>query len=195
MCSHLYFGILPKVSMELIGNSYSAMVSTPEILVFLLENLQKPNISVVKHTIFLRLQRCSRLLHRAPFNDATHLWYPHIGWNPVVREDGGGENDGCLKQTELQITSVFFGDGFNMVEDVSICFNPALIVRQEKVSQAPGWANQATGAVLSHEWGGSSPVCCGFSPAESSRASHVAGRRNAQWWGMMPASEGFGRTF
>ena len=88
---------------------------------------------------------------------------------------------------------------FNMPEyvsmDVTTCFNPALIIRQEKVSQAPGWANQATGAVLSHEWRGSSPVCCSFSPAESSRASHAAGKRNAQWWGMMPASEGFGRTF
>jgi hypothetical protein len=165
---------------------------------------------VVKHRIFLRLHRCSRPLHRAPFNDATHLWYPHIGWNTVVREDGGFQKWWLFKiKQNFRSLGCFFGDGFNMSiyvstclnnpeyvsMDVTTCFNPALIIRQEKVSQAPGWANQATGAVLSHEWRGSSPVCCGFSPAESSRASDAAGKRNAQWWGMMPASEGFGRTF
>lgn len=142
------------------------------------------------------IQRCNPSMVPAHWMEHSRAWGRPFG-----------ENDGCLKSNRTEeITSVFFWRWFqyiyicfNMPEyvsmDVTTCFNPALIIRQEKVSQAPGWANQATGAVLSHEWRGSSPVCCSFSPAESSRASHAAGKRNAQWWGMMPASEGFGRTF
>lgn len=150
------------------------------ILVFLLENLQKPNISVVKHRIFLRLQRCSRLLHRAPFNDATHLWYPHIGWNPVVREDGfwrkwwlfktnshltdGFKMDKMILWIHLQITSVFFGRWFqhgwrclNMFQHVWICINGCDNMFQPSANSSPGES-------IASAWVGKSSHGCGAIP-------------------------------